>query len=347
MMNSPEHIGWEELEADPPRRESFTARYAFPSVTYSLLAAIDSDRVRHLLIPLSKDESDLTDNRSRGLSVRTELLHVRRSEENLSDARYIDITCFDNAAREMFDLLGRQIAVEIAKGGLPRNKCVANTLERWRYFWSRPLGEQLTRNEVIGLFAELWFQRFWLFPFYSSIEAIAGWRGPFGSRHDYEWHRVSVEIKGTTSINGIRHWINGVDQLAPPENGRLFLFSLQIREESGGQYTLPGIIKLCRDKIGTDYAALESFDSALALTGYSPAHDEDYDRIRFRVVTEALYEVKEPFPRITTGTLKNGVPSGVIDINYEIALEGLDSLVVATAPSQQVVNIFKLSGIST
>ncbi|MEM0135438.1 MAG: PD-(D/E)XK motif protein [Thermoplasmatales archaeon] len=342
MTDSPELIEWEYLERDPPKYGSFTARIAFPSIDRVVMAAIDSEMRRHILIPLPSNEEDLTDNRSRGVSVNTEILQVRGNKRDLPESRYIDIKCMDSAAQEVFDLFGRQIAIAVANSNVSRKECVLRTLAKWRYFWGRTPVSRLSESGVIGLFTELWFLSKWLMPYASKVKVISSWRGPFGSRHDYEWQGVSVEVKGTTSVEGVIHWINGIDQLVPPENGKLFLFSMQLREENGGPHTLTNIINECRTKIGSEQYALESFDTALSLTGYSPTYDEDYSLFRFRVVKEELYEVIDSFPRITPDVMKNGVPSGVIDINYKITLDGFDRLAVAKAPGQNTASLLMI-----
>ena len=325
---------WEYLEADIPRRDAFTARVAFPALSKAVLAAIDSDGKRHFLISLSSTDEDLNDSRSRGVRVTTDLLRVKKVGEISSESRYVDILCLNSDGFEAFYLLGRDIADALAPGNVSVAEGVHRTLEKWRYFWGKPPSSQLTKNEVVGLLTELWFLDIWLLPHNSIHDVVFGWRGPYGSRHDYEWDGISVEAKGTTSVDRISHWINGIEQLAPPDHGQLLLFSLQLREENGGNFTLPALINDCRNKIGNDYESLEIFDSALVQTGYSPVHDEDYDRLRFRVVSEALYEVRGSFPRLISDSFRNGVPSGVGEVEYRINLQRFDSFIVAHRPEE-------------
>ena len=60
-----------------------------------------------------------------------------------------------------------------------------------------------------------------------------------------------ILLKTKNSVN-VKHKINGIDQLSPPENGELFLFSLRLREEQGADKTLPSLIAFCREKLKED-----------------------------------------------------------------------------------------------
>jgi hypothetical protein len=205
---------------------------------------------------------------------------------------------------------------------------VAAVISVWRWFWSAPSDFGLTREQEIGLFAELWFLRFWLSPRVGAAEAIRRWRGPFGSRHDFEWVGRSVEVKATTSSRGVVHRINGLDQLQEPENGSLLLFSLRVREEGGAGNTLSVLLRSCREAIGTATDVLDAFEAAVNAAGYSPVTIPGRGDLRFRVVEEHLYTVRDDFPRLTSATLHQ--IRGVETIDYDINLAGFEHLRIAS-----------------
>ncbi len=174
----------------------------------------------------------------------------------------------------------------------------------------------------------------WLVPRAGPAEAVNRWRGPFASRHDFEWAGRSVEVKATTSTRGRIHRVNGLDQLTPPEQGDLLFFSLRLREETGATNTLPSIIAACRAQLELDTDSLSRFEKALAQIGYSPAHDEEYAKLHLRVVEEGLFNVRDDFPRLTATQLRAGLPPGVERVEYEINLGGFDHLCIARSPTQ-------------
>ncbi len=164
--------------------------------------------------------------------------------------------------------------------------------------------------------------------------AIEQWRGPFGARHDFEQIGRSVEAKATLSARGAIHRINGLDQLAPPEDGELLFFSLRARDEAGASNRLADLVIQCRGVIGADADALTRFESALLLAGYSPLYEEEYGKRRLRVTAEELFKVETNFPRLTAATFPDGVPGGVESVDYEINLSAFAHLRIATNPAE-------------
>lgn len=318
---------WTRLESARPVGENLTARLALPEQTDRLLCAIDAEMQRHLLIPLNSSDQTLYDAQSRGLSVETKELTVH----GYDTARYLDVTCHDVAGRDALDLIGTEIADAFSRETSSPADIVRRVLAKWRRFWGQLPRKMLSREEQLGLFAELWFLSMWLVPKTGAGEATRRWRGPFGARHDFEWLGRSVEVKATSSSRGPIHRIHGIDQLAPPDHGDLLFFSLRLREEAGASNTLPGVVSLCRQLIATDEEALAQFDIGLAQVGYILAHEEDYEKLRLRVVEEGLFIVDGRFPRVTPDCFKIGVPAGVGRIEYEINLSGFTDLRIATS----------------
>ena len=320
---------WKHLELNPPTGETLAARLVLPELSKKLYAGIDANKIRHLLVSVSNDD-ECSDSQSRGLSVATRDLVIQGSEPK----RYIDITCHDDSGHIIFDVIGSEIAEKLDKG--EPQEIITNVISKWRRFWGQPPRELLSREELIGLFAELWFLYHWLLPHTNKTDAINRWRGPFSSRHDFEWQGRSVEVKATTNVQSRLHRIHGIDQLLPPENGELLLFSLSIREEQGSENTLPKFIALCQEKLKDNVDALSKFENTLAVAGYSPLHNDEYSKFKFGVVDEKLYRVTDEFPRLTTDSFEDGVPRGVGTIEYSINLDGFDNLCIANSPDDRI-----------
>ena len=134
-------------------------------------------------------------------------------------------------------------------------------------------------------------------------------------------------MKATTSSRGRIFHINGIDQLDPPENGKLFFFGVRLREEGGADQTLPSEIEACRNILISDEDALEKFESILVQAGYSPHHNEEYEKVPFRIIELTLFEVIDNFPRICAGNFSRGIPAGVERVEYEINLNGYEHLI--------------------
>lgn len=321
---------WARLANEEVRGEALWARRAAPDVTERLVAALDSDGRRHLLIPLENSESGTEDSQSRGLGVATRELEM----PNHRPGRYLDITCHDATGYEAFDLIGGEIAERLAAGSEVAPEIVTRVIAKWRRFWGQSPKQLLSRERQIGLFAEVWFLTHWLISRFGAGDAVSCWRGPFGARHDFEWFSRSVEVKATTSTRGRIHRINGLDQLAPPDQGDIFFFSLHLREEAGTTNTLPSAIAACCIRLGEHPQALSQFENALAQAGYSPAHEDEYDKLRFRIVDQGLFAVRDDFPRLTTAQLQTDLPHGIEHVEYDINLSTFGHLCRANRPDQ-------------
>ena len=318
---------WSKLTV--PGGESLTARYAISAVTERLLAAVDADGLRHLLVPLLSNDEDFRDTQSRGITVSTRELTVL----NHGTGRYLDFQCLDTAGYEAFDLIGGELAEGLKSEGAKPAVLATRVLSKWRRFWGQLPKTLLSREEQLGLFAELWFLSEWLLPS-GGLKVIDRWRGPLGARHDFEWIGRSVEVKATTSVRGRTHCIHGLDQLALPDKGDLLFFSQQLREEAGATNTLPGLVSRCRTQLTPDDDVLGRFESLLVQAGYSPIHEEEYAKLRLRVIDEALFKVEKDFPRLMSSQFKKGIPAGVERVDYEINLATFNHLRVAKVPAE-------------
>lgn len=317
---------WMRLAGERVQGETLWARRAAPDVSERLVAALDADGRRHLLVLLAEGEGDLQDAQSRGLEVSTRELVMPGHEAG----RYLDIACHDAAGHEAFDLIGGELAERLASKQETAPEIVARVLAKWRRFWGQLPRQMLSREEQLGLFAELWFLSVWLIPRAGAAESVIHWRGPSGSRHDFEWLGRSVEVKATTSTRGRIHRINGLDQLTPPAQGDLLFFSLRLREEGGATNTLPAMVAACRSQLEQEADALSRFEGTLAQTGYSPTHEDEYAKLRLRVVEEGLFRVEADFPRLTPASFLGSVPPGIERVEYEVNLAVCAHLMIAS-----------------
>lgn len=305
------------------------ARQALPEVTNRLLCALDSKGNRHLLIALRPENEGLEDMRSRGVAVTTRELLVLGQPSD----KYLDIECLEVTGHSILDLIGGEIAEELKDGVKQPADIVRRVLAKWRRFWGQLPQLMLSKEAQIGLFAELWFLSTWLVPRLGP-DATVVWRGPWGGRNDFEWPDKSVEVKATTNSRGRIHRINGLEQLKKTATGSLYLFSLILREERGAPNSLPMIVETCREQLAASSEALSHLESGLAQAGYSPIHQEEYSKVLFRVVEEALFSVEQNFPNLTKESFADGALQGVERVEYEINLNAFDHLIRARYPQE-------------
>lgn len=318
---------WSILKNSQPSGDNLNARLPFPLLIQNFYCALDVNGVRHLLLKLADDDLDFRDSQSRGLTISSRELALA---DNIP-CRYLDIECKDTSGYSALDLIGGEIVDEMLNSQKKPIDIVKNVLLKWRRFWGQFPQHILSREAQIGLFAELWFINVWLFNHYGS-KSILFWRGPWGTRHDFEWENRSVEVKATTLSSGRIFTIHGIDQLEPPSGGPLYLFGMSLREESGSTNSLSELVKIIKYSISDDAEASSRFETGLFQIGYSPIHEEEYSKLHLRVIEETLFFVKDDFPRIIRKSFQNGIPAGIEWIEYSINLSGYSHLIVAATP---------------
>jgi hypothetical protein len=237
----------------------------------------------------------------------------------------------DERFSEVFGALCNRL---IAKTGIlpleKRANSIRNTLNIWRFFWTRPLSN-MSASDEIGLFGELHFLNKWLSNKSESIHCWTG--GGFRStNHDFHFNTFHVEIKTTAAPPpGVSHYFHGLQQLELGNGTHpLFLFSCAIAEEESGD-SLLDLVDQIFEKVYNDLTAEELFTSKLQERGFSPDRSSYKS---FTVRSELLYEVRGDFPRIVANSFKNKLPPGIHDekINYLLDMQACDSWIVTELP---------------
>lgn len=329
MKTGPSEV-WEKLIGDEIPASGIVARPVRETLGRRLSAGVDSTGRRHLLVQLRVDENGLSDQKLRGIRVATRDLKLTDQAE----AKYLDVLCHEPTGHAAFDIIAQELAGQLQDDKAPAAVVVDRTLSKWKRFWGALPRNTLTREEQIGLFGELWFLKNWLFPNKGEEVSLSAWRGPRGSRHDFELCGESIEVKSTISTRGAIHIIHGLDQLSLPEVGPLRFFSLMVREEGGATNSLPVLVRLIRESLNHDATLQVEFECHLAHAGYSDTCRDEYDRLKLRVVTENLYRVEESFPRLTKKSFIGEVPAGIETVQYMINLSGFNHLILARKPSE-------------
>ena len=290
--------------------------------------AVDGRNRRHLLIQVPDDTPPVTQRETRGLEVGTARFEVGPNPESL----YVDLACTDSAQNLTFCAVAQDMLRTLASSHTFPRDAVISALARWRAFWAvKTTG--MSREDALGLFGELWFMRRWLAPVTS--ETVARWQVTVGARHDFQWPAASVEVKTAAGRSGAEpvHSVTGVDQLADPEQGQLFLFSLHVCDDALAANTVHSLVEGLAVELATDSVALTSLNEKLAAREYTPV-DRQAPARHLRILAERLYRVEGDFPRITQDTFQpGGLPSGVINVNYSLDLAACRQWLVATTPS--------------
>lgn len=318
------------MEAQPPGGERLTVRTALPGNHDDVLIALDAARRRYVLVRIPTGEpSELAERTSRGIAVQT--VEMRVDGERTEN--FVEIACLESQGHAALDTIAVELVEALVAGAsIGRVRLVQNVLAKWRRFWSGVNQGVLSKEQQLGLFGELWFLSRWLCPSVGAAKALQMWRGPTGSRNDFEVQGMGIEVK-TTGRMDAAHVIHGLDQLLEPQGGVLFLYSLSVRDEASGTDCLPNLVNEMRGRLADDFQALLQFDASVYAAGYDDRLASEYARLVLRIRDESLYRVTDGFPRLVPASLIGGLPAGLSAVDYELNLDAAAAWLLAKAPA--------------
>lgn len=305
---------WHALEAEQATSERRLRVTPLPVDTEQgpVSAAVDHDGSRHLLIPVPA-------NRKIRSSPDGPVLRLRKRalEDADSYQSYADLMLLEGDFGDLFTELCVDVLAATRESPHTPVKALYGVLDRWKALF-RAQGPLLTPEQIAGLFGELMVLKRTL---EMDPSAHRLWRGPSGHRHDFWGGATAVEVKTSTSTQGRRPRIHGLDQLEAPAGGDLWLvwFRLQRVTAAGvgiGFTELVGqTLQLCDD----ERALLD----LLAEAGCRPTDTDRYHEIRFSVGEERWYRVTPEFPSLTGEALASaGLTTTALDVAYSIDLSG-------------------------
>jgi hypothetical protein len=226
--------------------------------------------------------------------------------------RFLDLICRTSELEAVFARVADHIVGRVGSGA----GCVDAahmTIEEFRRLLLRPPASQVTIPRVAGLVGELLVLKRLLD---LSPEAWKSWSGPTGARHDFTRGMTALEVKATLGRGRTKVMINGLEQLAEPDGGRLCLLHFELEAVTDGPLT---VSSLGRAVIGSA-SEPERVVDLLAAAGCTDVDGEDWNRTAFRVENETLYEVRSEFPRLVSSMLPTDAVPGISDVSYTVDL---------------------------
>ncbi len=310
---------WAVLE-----RPEIAAYSTFPVVTLAggmVRAGIDADGRRLILVP-AEEAPEAPAVPLPMLATRYE--HARFGDEHGS---YLVITCGDRYLWEEFSAFGEDVLDALETSARPASSAL-QVLGRWRRLLAVTRGNRLSPGQRIALFAELILMR-------AALLARPGrgsgvWTGPLRAAHDFdlEGHHVEVKSVGTSSGTVTVH---GIDQLEPPDSGRLTLAVALVLENPEG-----APIKAIVDDITSLLDDATEFGVLLARTGWAR---EDAD-VPYAVAEWLFVQVDEHTPRlVSTDLIAGRLRDGVGRVSYDVDLDTLRAAAADTTLADVVTGV--------
>lgn len=226
-----------------------------------------------------------------------------------------------NDQNDVFTIVAHDILDELKKQKEAERyiETLKRRIEKWRKFFKNPAENRLSDRMVIGLFGELSFIKELKA---SGIEIASDlWNGPIKSAQDFQGKQVAVEIK-TASSNSLEYvHISSEAQLDESDMRALYLVAYRIERNDATGTTLPEMINQITLMLTDQQRA--RFIANLKCIGYSEKDVALYNK-RYSLKERKTYKVADGFPRI----LRAGLPQGVMEISYKIALQTCDAFAV-------------------
>lgn len=248
------------------------------------------------------------------------------SGSNGTSKQGIHVRCHDDSLDEAFTMFCALVCTRATSG--PISPALAASFEEFRALIGATRAR--TKPDAIGLVGELlWIDRLIAI----DPSAALSWMGPSGGRHDFRRGQVAVEVKTSlrSGSQSNKVHVSALDQLVPPEGGKLFLHTVRLDRADEGEISLRKLIDDIHRRLSSE--ARRHFDSQLVELGDLGQNLDD----SFSVLSIETFEVRDDFPRLVPESLISGsLPPGVASVSYDLLLDfasefQIDSDVAATA----------------
>lgn len=297
---------WTVLSSQPPAAGVVTAPTGYRVAAGELLAGIDSEGRRHLLIPLNPGEAARTDTKGRAV-------HLARIAEG--GTHYLTVFCRLADLHRVFTQFCRELVESIEDASSPAREA-SGAFDRWRALFSEAEQHGLLSEEaLIGLIGELIAVERLLF--HGAPSDLRFWVGPLSDVHDLRSATHAIEVKATLVREGRIVEISSIYQLQEPAGSDLVLLHLRFDRDPGG-LSLPDLVT----RILAAGARNQELERRLREVGVDPNDLTPYAIKRFRLADTRAYDVNgTAFPRLVRSDFASGdLPPGTLRVSYAIDL---------------------------
>lgn len=239
-----------------------------------------------------------------------------RVEFNKTGAKQRLTITFDNenpVLLEQLIIVVRDIAIHCSQFNESQFfKEVLSRLASWSEFL-KPSRKGLREMELIGLWGELYMLKNFILTKFKPSEAINFWVGPQGSKQDFTFNDIALEVKTTLSDKSDRIKISSIEQLERTTD-KLFLLHVFLNktndENSWCLKKLDAEIKL---QLEGDLLATNNYINKVSRF-YGKATPEQLN-MRFDFLNLNIYDIDDDFPGIIAS---NGLHAAIVKASYQI-----------------------------
>ncbi len=251
--------------------------------------------------------------------VSTKMLRVTQTKERDS----IYWTCFDLLAPEsrmVFYSFGENLIESVTDTDV-ESKALSLLKKRyitWKAMFNKETENRYSREELQGLFGELYFIKKYMLEKYGAKAAIQAWSGADRKSKDFSVGTEWFEIK-TIGANASKVEISSLTQLSSDYPGHLIVIKVEAMSDefSNGESCIGDLLKSIMSSID-DEIVEGIFINKLSQYGFDLADKSVNSQFDVKSVTR--YRVTDGFPRITDKTVPY---KEVVDVKYSLTVAGL------------------------
>jgi Putative PD-(D/E)XK family member, (DUF4420) len=324
---------WAELEAEPGDRGLATKR-VHPGSQSDLHVGLDLDSRRRQLIferPWRPADTLPVFPATQAITCRSRLQPGGRRMT-------ITIELLDTSLSDVFTPLVEDLA-ERAAQATDHNAAtaeLASGLARWQHLLEQMGRDGLSTLERRGLAGELMVLVADILPHATPEAAISSWTGPLKANQDFQRPAIAIEVKVTTGQNPQGFIVANERELDVTGSGTLAVAHISLDERIGGNgSSLSQLVAAVRDRLAGHPFALDEFGARLARAGYWDSHQGLYHEPRYQVRASHFFQVRDDFPRIVEGDLRDGVGA----VRYTVSISACAGFELDAADLHRLVSM--------
>ena len=194
--------------------------------------------------------------------------------------------------------------------------------KKWVEFFKNKGYKRLTIEEIRGLFGELTVIKSLIQEKSDLNEVLDGWKGPFGSHHDFLFSTKDIEVKAI-SHNNQPIKISSEYQLEA--SIPLEMWVVQCESNTNEGISLKELILQLTNLIHLKKADISFLLNAILQLGLTIENLSEYDNFRFIAKKIKIYDCSvDTFPKL----IRSKIPKDIQDLKYTIVTDNLDSFLL-------------------
>ena len=193
-------------------------------------------------------------------------------------------------------------------------RCMLVRIRAWQDFMRKDT-HLLSLESELGLMGEL-------FVLHALIEAgtnigilAKAWVGSLDYPQDFFLGYGAIEVKTTVASSGFRAHVGSLEQLDELVRSPLFMAAVRLDISPRGT-RLGQLIDRIEGRLSEDPEAKREFSDRVLSAGYKKTDADKYTR-QFVVAAISYIPVHGEFPRLTTGSVPNGVRDAAYDVDVQ------------------------------